>query len=108
MCHRPGSPAVQFGPPQPAQPAADARSLSLGRCRRAAGSDRGRSVVSIDPGPAFAFIDGAAAIIERIRTTQMEQIVAAAEICANSIDADGLVHLFGTGHSRIPVEEIFP
>jgi uncharacterized phosphosugar-binding protein len=64
--------------------------------------------MSIDPGPAFAFLDGAAAIVERIRATQMDQIVAAAEICANSIAADGLVHLFGTGHSRIPVEEIFP
>ncbi|HMP41111.1 MAG TPA: SIS domain-containing protein, partial [Roseiflexaceae bacterium] len=27
---------------------------------------------------------------------------------ADSIAAGGLVHLFGTGHSRIPVEEIFP
>ena len=64
--------------------------------------------MSIDPRPAFDFIDGATAIVERIRTTQIDQIVAAAEICANSIDADGLVHLFGTGHSRIPVEEMFP
>src|SRR5262249_47984071 len=30
------------------------------------------------------------------------------EICADSIAGGGLVHLFGTGHSRIPVEEIFP
>ena len=64
--------------------------------------------MSIYPGPAFAFLDGAAALIERIRVTQMEQIIAAAEICASSIANDGLVHLFGTGHSRIPVEEMFP
>ena len=28
--------------------------------------------------------------------------------CADAIGSDGLVHLFGTGHSRIPVEEMFP
>jgi uncharacterized phosphosugar-binding protein len=28
--------------------------------------------------------------------------------CADAIAADGLVHCFGTGHSRIPVEEMFP
>ena len=28
--------------------------------------------------------------------------------CADAIAGDGLVHLFGTGHSRIPVEEMFP
>ena len=28
--------------------------------------------------------------------------------CAEAIGSGGLVHLFGTGHSRIPVEEMFP
>jgi uncharacterized phosphosugar-binding protein len=32
----------------------------------------------------------------------------AAGWCADAIAAGGLVHLFGTGHSRIPVEEMFP
>ena len=32
----------------------------------------------------------------------------ASQWCAEAIAADGLVHLFGTGHSRIPVEEMFP
>ena len=50
----------------------------------------------------------AAAIIERIASTQVEAIDRAAEICARSIAAGGLVHAFGTGHSRIPVEELFP
>ncbi len=31
-----------------------------------------------------------------------------ADACADAIAAGGLVHLFGTGHSRIPVEEMFP
>ena len=29
-------------------------------------------------------------------------------MCADAIGAGGLVHVFGTGHSRIPVEELFP
>ncbi|GAB4110723.1 MAG: sugar isomerase domain-containing protein [Roseiflexaceae bacterium] len=64
--------------------------------------------MSIDPTPAHDFLAGAQAIIDRIRTTQIEPICQAAQICADSIAAGGLVHLFGTGHSRIPVEEIFP
>lgn len=61
-----------------------------------------------DTQPAFAYIDAAAAIVQRIRDTQIENIAAAAQICAESIASGGLVHLFGTGHSRIPIEEIFP
>jgi uncharacterized phosphosugar-binding protein len=64
--------------------------------------------VTIDLTPAFAYLDAARAIIEKIRDTQGPTLARAAEICAGSIAADGLVHLFGTGHSRIPVEEIFP
>ena len=38
----------------------------------------------------------------------MDSISAAARLCADAIAAGGLVHLFGTGHSRIPLEEMFP
>src|SRR5471030_2705423 len=38
----------------------------------------------------------------------MPAIERAAAICTTSIAGRGLVHLFGSGHSRIPVEEIFP
>lgn len=62
----------------------------------------------IDPTPALAYLDAAQGIVQRIRETQLEPISAAAQLCADSIAAGGLVHLFGTGHSRIPVEEIFP
>ncbi|MEZ4703274.1 MAG: SIS domain-containing protein [Rhodothermales bacterium] len=58
--------------------------------------------------PALAYFDAAQAIIHRIRTTQMPALEQAADICANSIGHDGLVHLFGSGHSRIPIEEMFP
>ena len=57
---------------------------------------------------AFAYLDAAQAIVERIRTTQMDALMRAAEICTKSIAGDGLVHLFGTGHSRMFVEEMFP
>ena len=58
--------------------------------------------------PALTYIEQAVAILNRIRDTQMEALEEAATICANSIGQEGLVHLFGTGHSRIPVEEMFP
>jgi len=47
-------------------------------------------------------------ILQRIRTTQLDAVEQAAQICTASIAGGGLVHLFGTGHSRILVEEIFP
>ncbi len=50
----------------------------------------------------------AAAVLELVATTQGEAIETASQWCADAIAADGLVHLFGTGHSRIPVEEMFP
>lgn len=56
----------------------------------------------------WKYLDAAQAILTRLRETQMNQIEQAAEICAQSIAADGLVHMFGTGHSRIFVEEMFP
>lgn len=64
--------------------------------------------MTIDLSPALVYLDGAQAILEKIRATQLENLAVAATICADSIAAGGLVHLFGTGHSRIPVEEIFP
>jgi uncharacterized phosphosugar-binding protein len=39
---------------------------------------------------------------------QAETVDRVADLCADAIAAGGLVHLFGTGHSRIPVEEMFP
>jgi len=47
-------------------------------------------------------------ILDRIEHTQMGAISEAAVRCATTIGAGGLVHLFGTGHSRIPLEEMFP
>jgi len=60
------------------------------------------------PTPATTYLAAARAILDRIEATQLGNIAAAADICADAIAADGLVHCFGTGHSRIPVEELFP
>ena len=60
------------------------------------------------PNSGFEFIRQSQAILERIRTTQMEAIERASEQCAQTIAENGLVHMFGTGHSRIFVEEMFP
>jgi len=47
-------------------------------------------------------------LIEKIRTTQMDAIQRAARAMAASIAAGRAVHLFGSGHSVIPVLDIFP
>src|SRR6478609_2815655 len=49
----------------------------------------------------------ARALLERLES-QTEAVEAASRICADAIGGGGLVHCFGTGHSRIPVEELFP
>ena len=58
--------------------------------------------------PALPWIAAAAALLEQVAATQAEAIETASRWAAEAIAADGLVHLFGTGHSRIPVEEMFP
>ena len=54
------------------------------------------------------YLTQAQAILSRVQATQTEAIERAAELCTQTIAGDGLVHLFGTGHSRIFVEEMFP
>jgi len=58
--------------------------------------------------PAVAWIDAAGEVLERIAATQAAFLEEASRWCADAIGGGGLVHLFGTGHSRIPVEEMFP
>src|SRR2546427_888872 len=55
-----------------------------------------------------SWIDAGIEVLEKIKRTQAAAIEQASQICAEAIGAGGLVHLFGTGHSRIPVEEMFP
>jgi uncharacterized phosphosugar-binding protein len=57
---------------------------------------------------AMDYLSQAQTILERITNTQMDAIERAADLCAKAIAGDGLVHMFGSGHSRIFVEEMFP
>ncbi len=57
--------------------------------------------------PAETYLDHAAAALDRVRA-QLPAIATAADWCAGSILAGRVVHLFGSGHSRILVEEMWP
>ena len=59
-------------------------------------------------GGAGRWLEEARRLIDEIERTQMEGIAEAANRCATTIAANGMVHMFGTGHSRIPLEEMFP
>jgi uncharacterized phosphosugar-binding protein len=54
-----------------------------------------------------AYLAAARALLERLES-QSDAIEAASAICADAIGGGGMVHVFGTGHSRITVEELFP
>lgn len=56
----------------------------------------------------MSWISAAQAVLEEVRRTQDAAIERAAVLAARSISRDGVVYAFGTGHSRMPVEEIFP
>ena len=78
----------------------------------AASVPRGRpmtsSSASSTSAPALEWLTEATRLLERLAATQADAIEQASRWCAEAIAAGGLVHLFGTGHSRIPVEEMFP
>lgn len=58
---------------------------------------------------AHEFLSANAEIHERILATQLETIVDVASLMAKTIhQTDGLVHLFGAGHSSLVVQEMFP
>lgn len=50
----------------------------------------------------------AAETIEKVRTTQLAACQRAADVFAATIARDRLVHVFGSGHSRMNTEEMFP
>ncbi len=54
------------------------------------------------------YLAAARAIHERFATTQLDAVRRAAGWCAERILRGGLVHMFGSGHSRMAVEEMFP
>src|SRR3954447_26014955 len=57
--------------------------------------------------PATTFVAAAREILDPVEA-QWTLLNATSPACGDAITAGGLVHLFGTGHSRIAVEEMFP
>lgn len=47
-------------------------------------------------------------IITKIDETQGDNIKAAAKLCAEAIASGKMVHLFGSGHSVLPIQDMFP
>lgn len=54
------------------------------------------------------YLTVASQLIEKIRTTQRDNIQQAAGVFAGAISAGRAVHAFGSGHSVIPVMDLFP
>ena len=75
---------------------------------RARGRRAATDVAATTAAPVLTWLAEAPAVLDRLAATQADALETASQWCAEAIAADGLVHLFGTGHSRIPVEEMFP
>ncbi|HEY8475066.1 MAG TPA: sugar isomerase domain-containing protein [Natronosporangium sp.] len=112
--------ALAAGPPVAAPPVTPSRGTTLAAPvagSRPTSPAPSASIVelSTDP-PNNSMIDAgkgawlrrAGEVLAAIANRQTDAIEAASRLCAKSIAAGGVVHTFGTGHSRIPVEELFP
>ena len=66
-----------------------------------------KRTLTTPPATPTRFLAAARELLDRLGA-QAEAIERASVICADAITAGGLVHLFGTGQLRIPVEEMFP
>lgn len=55
-----------------------------------------------------SYLEALGAHLVYLKDTQDEALDRAARACADALAGDGLVHLFGSGHSVIPVMEAFP
>jgi uncharacterized phosphosugar-binding protein len=57
---------------------------------------------------ALEYFDKTIELLRRIREKEVNNVDKTVEICVNSIANDGLVFLFGAGHSRMMAEEMTP
>ncbi|MFB0565308.1 MAG: sugar isomerase domain-containing protein [Candidatus Aminicenantaceae bacterium] len=57
---------------------------------------------------ALAYLNKIQDIMNKIKIREIEKIKQAAKIMAESIENEGRVYMFGSGHSVIPVLDIFP
>ena len=54
------------------------------------------------------WIENARGVMSRIEETQIDNIVKAAGMMADTIECGRWVHTFGCGHATIPIEEMYP
>ena len=54
------------------------------------------------------WLDNARDVMTKIEETQMDNIRKAAELMADTIEAERWVHTFGCGHATLPIEEMYP
>ena len=64
--------------------------------------------MSVRPDVFAQYLAAVRSSIDAIEATQLPSIRQAAARFATAIDKGRLVHVFGTGHSRMAVEEMFP
>jgi uncharacterized phosphosugar-binding protein len=83
-------------------------SMYAGRVTAHRKSSRGGSQRPRAGAAALQFHAAATHAIAAIRETQLQAIVQASRICAEAIAHRGLVFLFGSGHSRMMVDEMTP
>jgi uncharacterized phosphosugar-binding protein len=57
---------------------------------------------------ASRYYDNITAVLERIHTTQAEKLSRAGALFAETIRSGARVYLFGSGHSVLPVMDVFP
>jgi len=62
----------------------------------------------LDPqSPADRYLAVAGGLIDRLRTDESANILAASRLVADALIAERVVHVFGTGHSHMLAEELF-
>lgn len=54
------------------------------------------------------WLENARSVMNLIEDTQLDNIKAAADIMADTIESEHWVHTFGCGHATLPIEEMYP
>jgi len=57
---------------------------------------------------AKVWLENTRGVMDRIESTQVENISKAAELMADAIGSGHWVHTFGCGHATLPIEEMYP
>lgn len=60
-----------------------------------------------DSGASVRYLERVVRVLTDVTSSEGRNIDAAAERCAAAVDAGGLIHVFGPGHSHIIAEEVF-